>query len=223
MTEQKHRYSLGYNHDVCEICGKNIRDAGLNTPCAGNETQQALVRAALDRGFALGVETVSRMLNKAAERMRHGVEPVPEDVSRYLWDMARNVPRERDAPPQRQTDPLKEFARLAFQHEAQPEDVWEFHTRYLSPKPGTHPWNPGDRVTVGSDVHFAWPAGILRKHAILISRQSSVPREIVFHVPLQNTDAGWYYWNRDFTEKFGPYPSESDARQFAEKEHGKQK
>lgn len=41
-----------------------------------------------------------------------------------------------------------------------------------------------------------------------------------FLVSEPHDESGWYYWNRDFTKKFGPYSYESTVREYAEREHG---
>ena len=47
----------------------------------------------------------------------------------------------------------------------------------------------------------------------------TTPRDPVFYVEPVVDEPGWYYWNKDFTVKYGPYPDEETVRKFAKIEH----
>lgn len=73
----RHVWSLGRDHDVCENCLASLRSdeikGQVNSPCSGapmSVREKAIVVAAVERGYAQGVDASSKVMRDHYEELK---------------------------------------------------------------------------------------------------------------------------------------------------------
>lgn len=86
----KHVYSLGPDHNICDKCGNDLRTVGLNTECAGSrdEFRDKLIKAARERGRHDGIDHITGLLE--LERTKALAED-NKPLANFIWHFTRRT------------------------------------------------------------------------------------------------------------------------------------
>lgn len=93
----QHRFALGPIHNICNMCGNDIKDVGIASKCVTpsglpsapvSDLRDKLIKAARERGRHAGIGHVTSLLEQ--EQIK-AVEEDNKPLADFIWNFIRRT------------------------------------------------------------------------------------------------------------------------------------